>query len=323
MPNTKEGRGKNYRKISQERPSNYLLYGDTPMKRLLILCCALCLLGVLTGSSNAAVIDIPNNTIVQSWSGFNSNTNTPLGPVAYNNPNGNVNSPTNTWHDVIGAIGDFETFGATYDTATKELKIKTNWGGDAFTTLGAKTADLFLDFDANGAWDVAIGLRSGTGTDDRLNYVYSGNLTWYTSQDWNNYYFPQKPSAIYGGQYGGVESGTRPNATVDENYAKPVPVEAKTYDSSTKIDNLVSWTNTSGGDPWYAAINLGLLSSYGFDPENFGLAFLWATGTCANDTAEGGLAPTGVVPLPPSVLLLGSGLLGLGLLGFRRRKRGL
>ncbi len=279
-------------------------------KFLILLISGMCILGVLSLSAHAFVINMPNNTLVESWQGS--------GAVSYNNPNGNINSPTNTWHDVIGAIDNFETFGAKYDTATKVLTIETNWGGAGFTTLGAVTADLFLDLnllDSN-PWDVAVGLR-GT----RLNNVYSGNLTSYTSQTWNSNYF--QSNGIYGGRYGGViTSGSPPNATVDATNAQPVPVEANKYDSLAKISNLVTWSNTNDGDPWFAAINLGLLSSYGFNPTENGFAFLWATGTCANDTAMGGVAP-GAVPLPASVLLLGSGLLGMGLLGFRRRKRNL
>ncbi len=68
-------------------------------------------------------------------------------------------------------------------------------------------------------------------------------------------------------------------------------------------------------------IKIRLSGIEGFNP-SAGFAFVWGTGTCGNDAIVNGLA-AGVapVPLPPSVLLLGSGLLGLALLGFRRKKR--
>ena len=41
----------------------------------------------------------------------------------------------------------------------------------------------------------------------------------------------------------------------------------------------------------------------------------------ASDAVKTGFAGNGVVPIPPSALLLGSGLLGLGLVGWRRREK--
>ncbi|MEJ2673382.1 MAG: hypothetical protein P8168_14525 [Deltaproteobacteria bacterium] len=57
------------------------------------------------------------------------------------------------------------------------------------------------------------------------------------------------------------------------------------------------------------AIDLGDIS--GLDPGAFD--FIWATRTCANDTAEG------KVPLPGALILLGAGLVRLTAYARRRR----
>jgi len=73
--------------------------------------------------------------------------------------------------------------------------------------------------------------------------------------------------------------------------------------TGTFVAGLVSW----GADP---VIDLSLLPEFDMSK---GWNFLWATGTCANDTA------TGQVPLPGAILLLGAGLARLA--AYARRKR--
>jgi hypothetical protein len=48
--------------------------------------------------------------------------------------------------------------------------------------------------------------------------------------------------------------------------------------------------------------------------------FTVMSGTCANEVVAGTADPVSPVPLPPSALLLGSGLVGLGLMDFRRQR---
>ena len=201
-----------------------------------------------------------------------------------------------TWTDVIGYGFLFETYGATYDPATQSLTIETNWKGPCANFFGIQAADLFLDvINVDGIWDLAVGLSK-----NRLNQVYSLSSA-------SDYYTSKDKLAGAGIIYGGRYSDSPPS-----NF-QPVPVEAK-GSSDTTIPDLVSWSHSGH---WFVTINLGLLSDY-FDPSS-GFAFLWGTATCANDTIVGVYAPVGVVPLPPSALLLGSGLLLLRLWAVRRK----
>jgi hypothetical protein len=224
----------------------------------------------------AATVNFPDTTQVQVWKGPNSIT-------------------PSTWKDVIGYGFLFETHGATYDPVSQKLTIETNWKGPGLNFFGIQAADLFLDVDVDGTWDLAVGLSK-----NRLNQVYSLSSAsdYYTSED-----KLARARIIYGGRY----SDSPPSNP------QPVPVEAK-GSLDTTIHGLVSWSHSGH---WFVTINLGWLSNY-FDPSS-GFAFLWGTATCANDTIVGVYAPVGVVPLPPSALLLGSGLLLLRLWAVRRK----
>ena len=85
-----------------------------------------------------------------------------------------------------------------------------------------------------------------------------------------------------------------------------VPVLMADYKGTTTTP---VWTAGGSGDEyaWSVTVDLSGLGISG----PFG--FLFAPATCAN----GPMAAC--VPIPPSVLLMGSGLLGLGLVGWRRR----
>jgi len=225
----------------------------------------------------AATVNFPDTTKVEVWKRHNPTT-TP-----------------STWTDVIGYGFLFETYGATYDTDSQRLTIETNWKGPGANFFGIKAADLFLDVDVDGTWDLAVGLSK-----NRLNQVYysPSTLTYYTSED-----KLAGAGIIYGGRY-------------SESNPQPVPVEAKYSSLDTTIPGLVEWRKSGH---WFVTINLGRLSNYDYFDPSSGFAFLWGTATCANDTIVGVYAPVGVVPLPPSALLLGSGLLLLRLWAVRRK----
>jgi hypothetical protein len=68
-----------------------------------------------------------------------------------------------------------------------------------------------------------------------------------------------------------------------------------------------TWTALTGLPDYVVRLNLGIFE----DDLNGSFSFLWGTATCANDVITGQVPQ---VPIPPSALLLGSGLFGLILL---------
>lgn len=186
------------------------------------------------------------------------------------------------WQDVIGDSNVFDTFGANKSGNT--FTIFTNWNPnkDGQVNAAVKTADLFIDNGCDGTWDVAIQLDTLTGTGK----VYA-TPSYNTSDD----IFKTLTTLIYGGKY-------------DQAAPKLAPVTATSSDTST---TSVVWTLGSGGLNNEVAIDLSGLGLTG----NWG--FFWGTGTCAND----GFADC--VPVPPSLLLLGSGLMAVGLLRWREQ----
>jgi hypothetical protein len=211
------------------------------------------------------------------------------GAWAYTFPNGTLveywtgTTGSGYWVDRIGDPANFETYGANLSGNT--LTIFTNWGGEGFSTLGATTAALFIDTDLIAGWNAAIVLDGS----DKGKIYY--NPTYMTSQD-----VFSGTGHSYGGQY-------------DPSAPKPIPTVVT---GGTSIDSLlatVTWTPLGSNPDYSIAINLTNVDN--FNPLSF--AFLWGTGTCANDTAEG------KVPIPPTALLFGGALLGLVGLGWRRR----
>lgn len=268
------------------------------MKKLLVFALTLALLAG-GGSAWAAIVEFGDGTFVEAYNGTQVYTGT-VSP--------STGSPYPHWYDRIGVESIYETTGATLDTVNKTLTIHTNFTSAALIDRTAVAADLFLDLGNNGIFEYAIALGTsspdGTTSNGRQGKVYAvgDSATYLTSIQ----LVSGKTDLIYGGQR-------------DYGSAKDVPVWAT---SSTPVSGETATVTWDVGTLFQGyttncdvVINLSGLPD--FDPSNFG--FLWGTGTCANDTTEGGQGfPP--LPLPPSALLLGSGLLGLVGLGWRRRQ---
>jgi len=258
-------------------------------------------------------------TQVEEYYGDSTHTATPYPPAPI-------------WSNIIANSGDtsFNIVGANLVNGASgwQLDIYTGWPGgtgkDVVSSQAAFAADLTLTSGGT-TWMVRMYGANGSST---LGQVFSGTGTgWYQTS--NTYtqanttapgggsspYWPDDGSFIYGGKYAPYN---------DHSLANDVPVWATSGYTGNKT--TLTWTDlgkTVNGttytyDVWEAAVNLSGIS--GFDVSK-GFSFIYATGNCANSVLTG-TEPTGAVPLPPSALLLGSGLLGLVGLGWRRGRAG-
>ena len=181
---------------------------------------------------------------------------------------------------------EFTTYGANFNTNTGDFTLFTNWApsdvGNFYNSY-VGTAFFFIDKDVltNKGWDYAIDLNGQK--------IYT-SLAITNSEDaglesGGTIKFGNNASIGYGRYYGG--SGTA-----------LIPVLA----TGTDKDLTVTWDFTNSIHT--ATMNLtGVVSADEW-------AFLWGTATCANGTFTG--SADGMVPVPPSVLLMGTGLSGLG-----------
>jgi len=187
--------------------------------------------------------------------------------------------------DVIGDANNFDIFGADFNHATGLFTLYTNWNPDKNNSV-RQTSMLFINSDALNGYEYAINLDTHIGT---LGEVVKAPLAITTSYD---------TMASTGSMYAGK----------DDSLA-PIPVLATGDLFGT---TYVKWALGAGGLNNSVEVDLfGLLGTGQW-------SFLWASATCANDTFSSGFDRG--VPLPPSALLMGSGLLGLLGLGWRRRK---
>lgn len=188
--------------------------------------------------------------------------------------------------DVLGDSNIYNTFGANFNSATHTLSIFTNYhpSKDGNFTPANKTADLFLHDNPTGL-NFAVRLDTLTGTGEVFELG-----TFNTSVDIFKTLTNSTGTLLtYGGMY-------------DQASPKLVPVFALTAPITT---TPVVWHLGAGGLNNEVDINVDGLTNF---------SFVWGTATCANDVIAGN------VPIPPSALLLGSGLLGLVGFGWRRKQ---
>jgi hypothetical protein len=137
----------------------------------------------------------------------------------------------------------------------------------------------------------------------------TGTATLYQVGTWSTTY--SEVNAVpgtwgYGGSWG--------KSTTNPPYTAPVESRIQTSDSTALYSGTINWGNADAQGYFLVSIlfnNMPLFYNTPFD-------LIWGTAICGNDIVSGPVDPQ--VPVPPSALLLGTGLLGLVGLGWRRRK---
>ena len=203
-----------------------------------------------------------------------------------------------SWPDYIGAHFDTKGIDVNMTGSNIIITMYTNFDG-LYTTYSGDNfyaADLGLDLNLDGTYEYGVKLTHTGPNDGDYSAALYKDGTWKSSYDvW--------------------EGNTTANMEYGEFYPEPtskreawVKMEGGDYKGDVTI-NISS--SPSGLWEWTLTIDKNLFESGDLDNQ---MGIFWATGTCANDVVQGA-----VVPIPTTILLLGSGLLGFGLLGRRRK----
>jgi len=203
-----------------------------------------------------------------------------------------------SWPDYIGAHFDTKGIDVNMTGSNIIITMYTNFDG-LYTTYSGDNfyaADLGLDLNLDGTYEYGVKLTH-TGPNDG---DYSAAL--YKDGTWESSYDVWEGNTTANMEYGEFYPD-------DGNHKAWVKMEGGTEKGNVTI-NISSSPSGLWEWEWTLTIDKNLFDSGDLDNQ---MGIFWATGTCANDVVEGA-----VVPIPTTILLLSSGLLGFGLLSRRK-----
>lgn len=221
-------------------------------------------------------------------------------------------SNTGQWLDIVGDANhyDIKQTSVTWNGTDVTIAIHTNDPGTpAFS--GDYIADLGIDKNRDGVWESGIVLK----TDARRDSSFTAGTVFTLAGASNNshWYVTNDPPFNYGGYGSKYDRNNNPNPGGSHSPAD-IPVLLRSGYSYSTFAGSVSWV----ADPDLIANYLVTITLTGVNGDGSWnhFDFLWGGETCGNDTQF----DHANVPLPGSLLLLGTGLLGLAGATWRRRQ---